>query len=98
MSLVMGVIKITVPDTVEEQFRERAMELFGHGRGSMSNAGEEAITAWLAETETTVDIHPSTLPIMNKRGALSHIDRSSVELQESVGELLLDEHRHDRGK
>lgn len=92
----MGTIKITVPDTVEERFRERAMELFGHGRGSMSDAGEEAITAWLAGTETTVDFHPSTLPIMNKRGALSDIDRNSVELQESVGEVLLDKHRQER--
>lgn len=94
----MGSIKITVPDTVEERFRERAMELFGHRRGSMSDAGEEAITEWLASTETAIDIHPSTLPIMNKRGALSHIDRSSVELQESVGELLLDKYRHERSE
>lgn len=92
----MGVLKLTLPDELEERFRQRAMEQFGHGRGSMSRAGEEAILAWLAETEAGTDVRPATPPIATKRGALSHVDVDSVELQESTGKRLLEEHRRDR--
>lgn len=93
---LMGVIKFTVPDEVEEQFRERAMKRFGHKRGSIGKAGEEAISTWIAEQDIDIELTPSQNPLLRKRGHLSHVDMGSVELQESVGELLLEQHRRKR--
>lgn len=92
----MGTLKFTVPDEVEEQFRQRAMEQFGHKRGSIGKAGEEAVSTWLAEQNIDVEVTPSQNPLLTKRGHLSHVDMGSVELQESVGEMLLDQHRRKR--
>lgn len=92
----MGTIKFDVPDELEERFRERAMQRFGHKRGSLGKAGEEAVSAWVADQDIDLDLAPAQNPIRSKRGALGHVDASSTELKHSVGDLLLDRHRRTR--
>lgn len=83
----MGQIKFTVPDDVEERFRRQAMERFGHKRGSVGKAGEEALRQWAVQMEDVqVDAIVPTDPVDAIAGMLSDVDRDSVTLQESVGE------------
>lgn len=92
----MGTITFTVPDAVEEQFRQRAMERFGHKQGSIGKAGAEAISAWIAEQDSDIEPSLSENPLLTKRGRLGHIAGGSVDLAESMGELLLEQHRRKR--
>lgn len=82
----MGQIKFTVPDRVEDQFRRQAMERFGHKRGSVGKAGEEAMRQWAAQME---DAQVKTVVPSDSVGAiagmLADVDEDSVALQESVG-------------
>ena len=43
----MAETKIYIPDETDKKLREQAMRKFGYGRGSISNAAEEAISQWL---------------------------------------------------
>jgi len=43
----MGEVRGVVSDEVEEKFRRLAMEKFGHGKGSLSKALEEALSYWI---------------------------------------------------
>lgn len=83
----MGQIKFTVPDDVEERFRRQAMERFGHKRGSVGKAGEEALRQWAVQMEDVqVDAIVPADPVDAIAGMLSDVDRDSVSLQESIGE------------
>ncbi|MFC5969711.1 hypothetical protein ACFPYI_00055 [Halomarina salina] len=92
----MGTIKFDVPDELEDRFREWAMKRFGHKRGSLGKAGEEAVSVWVAEQDIDLEITPAQNPILSKRGALSQVEASSTDLKHSVGEMLLEEHRAKR--
>lgn len=70
------------------------MERFGHRQEPIEKSGEEAITMWIAE-QNIGEITPSQNPLLTKRGRLSHVDVGSVELQKSVGELLMEQHRQN---
>jgi hypothetical protein len=43
----LGVITLKLDDTVERRLRERAADVYGLARGSLSRAVEDALTAWL---------------------------------------------------
>lgn len=92
----MGSITFTVPDAVEEQFRQRAMERFGHKQGSIGKARTEAISAWIDEQDIDIEPSPSENPLLTKRGRLGHIAGESVDPEAAVGELLLEQHRRKR--
>lgn len=92
----MGTIKFDVPDELENRFREWAMKRFGHKRGSLGKAGEEAVSVWVAEQDIDLEITPAQNPILSKRGSLGHIEASSTDLKHSVGETLLEQHRKKR--
>lgn len=92
----MGTIKFDVPDEVEARFRQWAMKRFGHKRGAIGKAGEEAVSVWVADQDVDLDVRPTQNPIKNKRGALGHVDRSSTDLKHGVGDALLDRHRERR--
>jgi len=47
----MGKITIVLPDDLEERFRYAAFKKFKPKKGSLSDAGEEAILMWLKENE-----------------------------------------------
>ncbi len=44
-------ITISLPESIANKFREKAYALFGLGKGSLSEAAEEAITDWLEKVE-----------------------------------------------
>ena len=44
----MAETKVYISDSLDAQLRERAMKRVGYGRGSISRAGETAVTQWLA--------------------------------------------------
>jgi predicted nucleotidyltransferase len=48
----MAETKIYISDEIDKRLRERAMRKFGYGRGSISNAVEEAIAQWLLKEST----------------------------------------------
>lgn len=94
----MGQIKFTVPDDVEEQFRRQAMERFGHKRGSVGKAGEEAMRQWAAQMEDAQieSLVPSD-PVDAIAGMLSEVEQDSVSLQKSVGERRRRRYEAKRG-
>lgn len=84
----MGQIKFTVPDDVEERFRRQAMERFGHKRGSVGKAGEEAMREWAVRMEELqAEVVFPENPVDAIEGMLAHVDADSVALQERVGEM-----------
>lgn len=92
----MGTLKFDVPDDIEERFREWAMKRFGHKRGSIGKAGEEAVSAWVAEQDVDLEMKPARNPLIGKRGELSHVEMSSTELKHSAGKMLLERHQEKR--
>lgn len=43
----MGVVTLTLDDTLERKLRERASRVYGLARGSLSRAVEDALAMWL---------------------------------------------------
>jgi len=77
----MGVIKVKVPDNVEEAFRKLAMARFGYRKGAMSEAAKQAMEEWSIPNKGTVKN-----PFAKLRGILKHVKKSSVELQHEAWE------------
>ena len=83
----MGELKIYLPEDLKREFKKRAMEAFGYGRGSISKAAEEAIQRWVSERERIMEATPPEDPVRALRGMLSHVEESSVELQHEAGRM-----------
>ncbi|MFB6174409.1 MAG: hypothetical protein ABEJ87_00340 [Candidatus Nanohalobium sp.] len=83
----MGGIKVSVPDDKEEKFREAAMKVFGHRRGSISKAAEKALTEW-AERMNDEEINKSQGLGDSLNGNLADIEKSGLELQEERRRFL----------
>lgn len=47
MAIKMGKMSISIPDKLEEQFREKIFNRFGMRKGNINKAIEEAITDWI---------------------------------------------------
>ena len=77
----MGTIKVSIPDDEEEKFRKAAMEIFGHKRGSLTKAARKAFGEW-SEKVQTEGFSEQVLERM--QGQLSHVDETSVEVQEKA--------------
>ena len=43
----MGKVSISIPDSLEDKLRRKAMDKFGMKKGNLSKAVEEAIRSWL---------------------------------------------------
>lgn len=80
----MGQIKIQVSDETEEKFRELAMRRYGFAKGSLSEAGENAISVWIKHqgNEEMREIARREIkdPVAAIEGMLSHVKKSSVKL------------------
>ncbi len=78
----MGSIKIYISDITEKKFRKMAMELYGYGRGSISIAAEKALSEWVARVSEAIEVVGLLDdPVEAIYGMLSHVKKSSVELQ-----------------
>jgi hypothetical protein len=49
--MLVGEIRGVVPEDSENKFRRLAMKKFGYGKGSLSKALEEALSAWIEKCE-----------------------------------------------
>jgi hypothetical protein len=49
--IFVGEIRGVVPRDAENKFRRLAMKKFGYGKGSLSKALEEALSAWIEKCE-----------------------------------------------
>jgi len=84
----MGLVKVIVPEQIEERFRKTAMERFGYGRGSLSKAAEEAFNFWAEdEEEFAAEVYALGDPIAAIQGMLKHVKKSSVELQHQIARI-----------
>jgi hypothetical protein len=50
--LDLGVITLKLDDTLERRLREKAANLYGLARGSLSRAVEDALTSWLRSSSS----------------------------------------------
>ena len=93
----MGILKVDIDDEVEKTFRKAAMQRFGYGRGSLSEAAESAMKDWnKRQTDYNEDIEN---PVKIIKGILSHVKKTSVELQHDANKIRRkrwENHAHNR--
>ena len=81
-------IKIYLDEELERSFRKMAMEIYGYGRGSISQAAEDAIRKWVIEHEKVLEeIRIPKDPVKAIRGMLKHVRKSGVELQHEAQQI-----------
>lgn len=81
-------IKIYLDEELERRFRKMAMETYGYGRGSISQAAEDAIRRWVIEREKVLkEIRIPENPVKAIRGMLRHVKKSGVELQHEAQQI-----------
>jgi len=80
-------LRIQLPEELERLFREMAMKRFGYGKGSISQAAQEAIQKWLG-TETLLEKGEfEGDPVKAIEGLLADVKIDSVELQHLAGKI-----------
>jgi len=84
----MGSIKVQVSEETEKRFRETAMRHFGFEKGSLSLAAERAFLDWsLRMKKVEKFITDVKDPASEIRGILSHVKKTSVELQHEASKI-----------
>ena len=89
----MGHLKIQIPDEVEKRFREFAMRRYGHKKGALSIAAEDALEKWTSGNEKkeiakSVARKITKNPVDEIEGLLSHVKgKTSVQLQHEAGKI-----------
>jgi len=63
------------------------MKRFGYGKGSISQAAQEAIRKWLASELTSEGAQFEGDPVKAIEGLLADIEMDSVELQHLAGKI-----------
>jgi hypothetical protein len=61
----MGRMVLTIPDDLEQKFRNAVFRRYGMRRGNLTKAVKEAIEQWILSVEKEVSIQ---LPLDNKQG------------------------------
>ncbi|MBS7623058.1 hypothetical protein KEJ39_05210 [Candidatus Bathyarchaeota archaeon] len=89
----MRSLRIYLPEELERKFRRASMECYGYSRGSLSKAAADAIRRWIRVQETMAGIEIPSEPVRVLRGLLSHVEKSSVELQHEAAEIRVDRAR-----
>jgi len=89
----MGIIKVNIEDEIEKKFREVAMKKFGYSRGSLSSAAKWAFEYWIDKEEDILNIRKRSKknPIKSMVGVLSHVKKTSIELEDEMGQIIADE-------
>jgi len=80
------ILKVQIDDEVERRFRELAMRKFGFGKGSLSEAAQEAILRWISEAERKVMEFKGD-PVEAVDGLLADVKMDSVKLQHEAKKL-----------
>lgn len=81
----MAGLRIQLPEELEKLFREMAMKRFGYGKGSISQAAQEAIRKWLGAELERDEFEGD--PVKAIEGLLADIKVDSVELQHLAGKI-----------
>jgi len=76
-------LKVQIDNKVERRFRELAMKKFGFGKGSLSEAAQEALLRWISEAEGKVMEFKGD-PVEAIDGLLANVNMDSVKLQHEV--------------
>jgi hypothetical protein len=76
--LDLGVITLKLDDTVERRLRERAADLYGLARGSLSRAVEDALTAWFRSGSSPIE-HGTLVRYFAFRAGKSLLEASSLK-------------------
>lgn len=79
----MGIVKTELKGERNELFRKMAMERFGHSKGAIGKAMNEAIEDWLKSRRTK----KSTVTLKELRGIWKDINISSLKLQKEAVRL-----------
>jgi len=80
-------LRIQLPEELERLFREAAMKRFGYGRGSISQAAQEAIRKWLGAELQLEKSEFEGDPIKAIEGLLADVKIDSVKLQHLSGKI-----------
>lgn len=83
----MKPIRIYLPEDLDRKFRKISMASFGYSRGSLSKAAAEALEPWVRAREGLVEVDVPSEPVKVVRGILSHVKKTSVQLQHEAPEL-----------
>lgn len=80
MAKKMEMLRVQLATEKAAQVRQMAMHRFGYVKGAISKAVNEALDSWMAKRKKL----PAS-PDWNKmEGVLSHVKKSSVELQHAM--------------
>jgi len=80
-------LRIQLPKELERLFREMAMKRFGYGKGSISQAAQEAIRKWLAAELPLESGEFEGDPVKAIEGLLADVEMDSVQLQHLAGKI-----------
>ena len=84
----MRSLKVYVDEDLEQRFRRVAMEVYGYGRSSISQAVEDAMRRWLLEYEILLKkVEILRDPVKAIRGMLKNVGKSGVELQHEARQI-----------
>ncbi|MEM2897290.1 MAG: hypothetical protein QW265_00740 [Candidatus Bathyarchaeia archaeon] len=73
-------MKVQIDEEIERRFRELAMKKFGFGKGSLSEAAQEALLRWISEVEKEF-VEFEGDPIEAIDGLLADVKIDSLKLQ-----------------
>ncbi len=78
----MTSLKIYLSDNLVKEFRKLAIEIFGYGKGSISEAAEVAFQNWVLENKKILkEIEIPEDPVQAMKGLLKDVTETAVELQ-----------------
>ena len=80
----MQVLKTQLKDEMAELFRKKAMESFGHSKGAISKALNEAISNWLKNKKA----RKGTVTLEELRGIIKDLKYSSMQAQKEAVNLM----------
>jgi len=83
----MKPIRIYLREDLDRKFRKISMASFGYSRGSLSKAAAEALEPWVRAREGLAEVDVPSEPVKVVRGILSHVKKTSVQLQHEAPEL-----------
>ncbi len=80
----METLKVQMEDPEAKKFREKAMKIYGHSKGSISKAMNSAIRTWLDKTEGK----RGRLKAKEIRGLLAGLKDSSLMAQRKSAKMM----------
>ena len=83
--ILVYVLKVQIDEKIERKFRELAMRRFGYGKGSLSEAAEEAFLMWISNVEGALEF--SGDPVEAVDGLLADVEADAVRLQHEAKKL-----------